>query len=177
MKIAPLSPRLQQGVSLLVVLILLLIMTLLGLAAMRGSILQERMAANLTDRNLAFQAAETALRDGETLAQGFALASVPASGCSGGMCSRPVATDTDRWKDASFTGWVNASSGVSTNAMTPQYFVEFMGMAPTWPGCDLIDEANRSPLCMAPRYRVTARSRSNDGSRAEVILQSNYLVQ
>ncbi|MGD6484782.1 PilX N-terminal domain-containing pilus assembly protein, partial [Xanthomonas citri pv. citri] len=36
----------QRGIALVVTLLLLLIVTLLGLAAMRGTLLQERMAAN-----------------------------------------------------------------------------------------------------------------------------------
>ena len=72
--------RTQAGASLLVVLILLLVMTLLGLAALRGTLLQERMSANLLDRNLNFQAAEAALREGEDLAQ--AQAAPPAEGLS-----------------------------------------------------------------------------------------------
>ncbi|WP_031327456.1 PilX N-terminal domain-containing pilus assembly protein, partial [Xanthomonas phaseoli] len=61
-------PLRQKGVSLVVVLILLLIMTLLGLAVLRSTVLEERMSANLVDRNLSFQAAEAALREGEALA-------------------------------------------------------------------------------------------------------------
>lgn len=172
------SPQAERGVSLLVVLLLLLIMTVIGLAAMRSSILQQRMTSNLVDRNVAFQAAETALRQGEVLAQGFNVDNVPGSGCSAGMCSRPTGTDADRWTDSNFDGWTNVSTGeVSSLAQPPQFFVEYLGMAPTWTGCDLIDEVNRSPLCMAPRYRITSRSRSDDGSRAEVLLQTNYLVQ
>jgi type IV pilus assembly protein PilX len=46
-------------------MIFLLLMTLLGTTAMRGSSMQERMAGNARDWNLAFQAAEAALREGE----------------------------------------------------------------------------------------------------------------
>lgn len=56
----------ERGSALAVALIFLLLMTLLGVSAMRGSNMQERMAGNLRDRNLAFQAAEAALRSGET---------------------------------------------------------------------------------------------------------------
>ncbi|MBD4271205.1 pilus assembly protein, partial [Xanthomonas citri pv. citri] len=40
----------QRGVSLIVVLLLLLVMTLLGLAVLRSTVLGERMASNLVDR-------------------------------------------------------------------------------------------------------------------------------
>lgn len=56
----------ERGSALAIALIFLLLMTLLGVSAMRSSNLQERMAGNLRDRNMAFQAAEAALRAGET---------------------------------------------------------------------------------------------------------------
>src|SRR3546814_2367413 len=65
----PPQPHMQRGASLIVVLILLLVVTLLGLAALRTTILQERMSANLFDRSLSFQAAETALREGQVAIQ------------------------------------------------------------------------------------------------------------
>jgi hypothetical protein len=51
-------PRQQQGVVLLVSLMLLLILSLLALTAANRSTLQERMAANSQDNNRSFQAAE-----------------------------------------------------------------------------------------------------------------------
>ncbi|TBU92954.1 pilus assembly PilX family protein [Phytopseudomonas dryadis] len=57
----------QRGAILIVALIMLLLVTIIGLASMRGTSLQERMAGNLRDQELALQAAEAALRKGETL--------------------------------------------------------------------------------------------------------------
>ncbi|MEZ3184022.1 pilus assembly protein PilX [Pseudomonas sp. LM13] len=55
----------QRGAVLLVALIMLLLLTILGAAAMRDTNLQERMAGNMRDHTLAFQAAEAALRFAE----------------------------------------------------------------------------------------------------------------
>ena len=55
----------QRGSVLIVSLILLLVMTLLGLSAMQSSLMEETMAGNVRDRNMAFQAAEAALRDAD----------------------------------------------------------------------------------------------------------------
>ncbi len=55
----------QRGAVLIVSLIFLLLMTLIGVTAMQTTTLQERMAGNMRDQNLAFQAAEAALRQGE----------------------------------------------------------------------------------------------------------------
>ncbi len=57
----------QNGSVLIVGLIMLLVITLISLAAIQSTTLQERMAGNMRDRNQAFQAAEMALRQGETL--------------------------------------------------------------------------------------------------------------
>ncbi len=60
------SPRSRQSGAILVVsLLLLLVMTLLGLAAMQTTGMEERMAGNTRNINLAFQGAEAGLRDAE----------------------------------------------------------------------------------------------------------------
>lgn len=55
-----------KGAALLVSLVLLVAVTLLGVSAMQGTILQERMSANQRDMEEAFNAAEIAVRRGET---------------------------------------------------------------------------------------------------------------
>ena len=55
----------QRGAALIISLVLLAVMTLIGVFAMRGTTLEERMAGNMRDRDMAFQAAEGALRDAE----------------------------------------------------------------------------------------------------------------
>jgi Tfp pilus assembly protein PilX len=56
----------QRGVALFVGLIMLLILTLLGLSASNVSIMQERMAGNVSQYNQSFQIAESVLREVET---------------------------------------------------------------------------------------------------------------
>lgn len=55
----------QKGAVLVIGLIILVVLTLLGVQGMRTNVAQERMAANMRERNMAFQAAEAALRVGE----------------------------------------------------------------------------------------------------------------
>jgi type IV pilus assembly protein PilX len=59
----------QRGLVLPIVLIFLVIMMLLGTAMIRNVTLEEKMAGNMRNRNLAFQAAEQALRFCETSVQ------------------------------------------------------------------------------------------------------------
>ena len=52
----------QSGAVLVVSLIFLLVLTVIGVAAMQNTSLEEKMAGNVKDRNLAFQNAESARR-------------------------------------------------------------------------------------------------------------------
>lgn len=62
---APGACRHQSGVVLPIVMILMVILGMLAVSGMDNTALQERMAGNLRDRDVAFQAAEAALRVGE----------------------------------------------------------------------------------------------------------------
>lgn len=59
------APNCQRGMALIVGLIFIVVLTLLGLAAVRTVVLEERMAGTMRDRSLALQAAEMTLRYAE----------------------------------------------------------------------------------------------------------------
>ena len=71
------SAKRQKGAVLAVSLILLLVMTMLAISGGQAVRMQERMAGNLRDVDLALQGAEAGLRDAER--QILALTSLPAS--------------------------------------------------------------------------------------------------
>jgi len=60
----------QQGVALAAALILLILVTLIGIAAIRGTTLQQRMTANFYDREVSFQNAEAGLAAGAAALSG-----------------------------------------------------------------------------------------------------------
>lgn len=62
----PKAPVRQSGISLPIVLIFLVVLSVLGITIIQGSTFGARIARNESDRTLAFQAAEAALRDAET---------------------------------------------------------------------------------------------------------------
>jgi type IV pilus assembly protein PilX len=170
------SPRAQRGVALAVVLILLLVMTLLALTSLRGTLLEERMSANLMDRSLSFQAAEAALREGEALAAGKP--PLPAAGCSNGVCAKVDPAAAPRWLDE--TVWNNARVAVvNLGGVTarPRFFVELLAdNVPAQGSCTTSEDVSPDAACSGTehRYRITARSEA--AGRAAVILQSNYAV-
>lgn len=55
---------------LIIALVLLTVMTLIGVTAMQNTTQEEKMSDNMRQRGLAFQAAESALRAGETYLRG-----------------------------------------------------------------------------------------------------------
>lgn len=171
------APHSQRGVALAVVLILLVIMTLLGLAAMRGTLMQERMSANQADRALSFQAAEAALREGEDVATGKPV--ITGTGCTNGLCAIPDPTATlPVWLDS--TVWAAApSTTVTFDGVTaePKYIVELLAdTVPPKGTCTTSGDLSPDADCSGTerRYRVTARSDATD--RAQVMLQSIYAV-
>ena len=53
----------QHGAVLIVALLFLVILTILGVTAMTATTFEEKISGNTRDLNVAFQAAEAALRD------------------------------------------------------------------------------------------------------------------
>ena len=158
----------QQGMALVVGLLLLLAITLIAVAGMRGTNLQERMVSNLYDRELVFNIAEAGVREAEAIldtpTELSALLAKP------GFYDVPVAASQERWLDANTT-WANAA--VDLNQLgggKPQYIVEYMGFSPSPPGCDRGSTIPQN--CLAETYRITARVSLPD--RAGMMLQTLY---
>ncbi len=74
----------QQGAALVVALLMLLVLTVLGIAAMQVTRMEERMAGNSRDVNLAFQGAEAGLRDSEARIAAMTTRPLP---CSAAPCA------------------------------------------------------------------------------------------
>lgn len=103
----------QQGAALIVALVMLLVVTLVTLNSLQSGVSQERMAANLRDHQLAFQAAEAALRQGEQARVGMP-----------GFIGLPAGqTPTPRLNlpDANF--WATAPQVTVTGVSQPPRFV------------------------------------------------------
>ena len=174
------GPHRQRGITLVVVLLLLVIVTLLGLAAMRGTVMQERMSANAAARGIAFQIAEAALREAESYAADPGRPATPSTGCSSGLCATPPNNAAAPWEADTF--WT-AGSGYRTSNLESdgdvalvRYVIEDMGEAGTLIGSctsdiDLsVSDCNSSAV--GRYYRITVLSRMDNGT--EVMLQSTY---
>jgi type IV pilus assembly protein PilX len=123
----------QRGAALVVSLLLLLVMTLIGITAMQGTAFEERIAGNMRDRSLAFQASESALRAGEvTLSQPVP----PVFGCGSnsdglfveGTCTPSGISADSFWSGTdklAVTGTDLTGTGTSRRlSANPQYILE-----------------------------------------------------
>ena len=170
------SPRQQRGATLAIVLILLLVMTLIALASLRGTLMQERMASTALDRSRSFQAAEAALREGEATAANPGTV-LPASGCNKGLCAKPDPTAAPVWEDA--TIWSTAPEvtvNLGGETAKSRYIVELLAddIPPTGSCTTTGDVSETTCSGKEKRYRITARSQA--AGRAEVTLQSIFAV-
>lgn len=191
----------QKGATLLIALVMLIVMTLLGLASIRSTSMQERMGANLYDRSLAFQAVESALREAEatitisTAVNNSAGLYCPPNGVpptcavpgptateAASESGTPSTTYVERWRDPT-TVWATATAWWSTVDHDMKARLGHSGSVNRRPQY-IIEYMGQfedgtgcgqkgKTDCRGPRFRVTARMPPADGL-PNVILQTNF---
>ena len=137
----------EQGSTLIVALVMLLLISLIAVGSMKDTILQERMTSNTEDRSIAFESAEAALRAGE-------------EDLSSGAPGNP---DIDPYAD-----WGDISNETipaidDRSAQAPSYHLGEPRCLPTADGS-----------CPAEVFRVHARGVGGRDS-TEVLLRSTFL--
>lgn len=170
------AARRQRGATLAVVLILLLVMTLVALASLRGTLMQERMASSVLDRSRSFQAAEAALREGEAVAANPGTV-MPAAGCDKGLCAKPNPAAAPVWEDSTVWGGApEVTVNLGDKTAKSKYIVELLADdIPPAGSCTTTGDVSET-TCSGKerRFRITARSQA--AGRAEVTLQSIFAV-
>ncbi len=157
----------ERGAALIVALVMLLVMTVLGVTAARNTNLQERMAGNLRDNNLAFQSAERALREGETFLRGATLP--PFTGSNGLLTMQDGAGQASFWgNDAWWVANGRTATGMAHVNRAPLYVVEELPPVPQSGGSERF-----GALPDIGFYRITAQGQGGSAD-AITILQSTY---
>jgi type IV pilus assembly protein PilX len=167
--------RRQNGVVLVISLLMLLVLTLIGLAATRSTALEERMTANQNDTEVAFQAAEAALRDGEGQLSSAALPNFAANAAGGYTHDTMVSPQGDwRQTDWSDTTQIKKYAGgiipIPITGKEPSYFIVLTSDpgSTTRPTLE-VDTALQTKLI----YYIYAHGWGITGN-TEVVLQSAY---
>ena len=163
------TPPYQSGAVLIISLIMLLLLTLIGVTGSQVTGLEEKMAGNMRQRNLAFQAAEAALRDAEQFIQGTDAAFNPlklsggpfqGANCASGLCPTPTTTSVS----FNWTGNGRLYSGTISSQLVrqPRYVIELISTDPS-------TDSSR----IYATFRITAFAWGGDAN-AVVQLQTKY---
>ncbi len=166
----------QRGAVLVISLILLLVMTVLGLAAMTVTRMEERMAGNQRDVNIAFQGAEAGLRDAENrirlmVARPDTCASAPCAVPS--VWQRNVLPDNlrnqtgDWWDDNALEYGADGVPEIQQATTDPRVLIEDAGFVP-----DSLTVGHGPPEGRN-FYRITAHSFGATDT-AQAVLESTY---
>ena len=172
------SPGRQSGAALLVALIMLLISTMIGLASIQGTTMNEKMSSNMYDRSLSYQAAEAALLAGEAAVLADPGIAIDCAVVNAECPPSPATTFTGNTPD-----WTTVDAGFEVNdallGSTPQFYIEKMGVVGGTDELGLGESANCSNYAgcdetppNAASFRITGRSGipATDG-RSVVALQ------
>jgi len=152
----------QQGAILVTGMLILVVLTLIGITGMTNTSMQERMAGHDRDRQIAFQAAEAALREGELFVTNNLLtAGNFTSTCTSGLCT-PIATGTNEqwlisavWSDPTRHFVHNMSTAsVSEIKTQPKFIIEDLGKKIIESETVITCAATPSPC--PNMYRITA---------------------
>jgi type IV pilus assembly protein PilX len=165
-------PGSQRGAVLIVSLLLLLVMTLLALGASQSTRLQERMAGNQRDLDVAMQASEASLRAAERAlapsAVTLATCITPAAYCETydeAVLPADMAHQSGTW-------WTNWSRDYTDNighvAGTPKFVIEKVGELR-----DTLSQGGSYIVVVREFHRSTARSNGMTDT-AEAIVQSTH---
>jgi type IV pilus assembly protein PilX len=162
----------QSGVVLLVALIILLLLTIIMITAMRMSSLEERMAGNMRNKNIAFQAAESALREaeafidsGDVIFNPLRLSGGPfqTAGCTNGLCGFTTAASSETFGFfSSSNGAQTATTGISNIIREPEYIIDLVEIEPS-------TDSSR----VFATFQITTRAMGGDNN-SRVQLQSTF---
>lgn len=181
MRVQPIRP--QQGSVLMISIVMLTVITLMSVVAMKSSILQEKLAAGAMDQNIAFQAAESALRDAERyIITELTSQSAFNTACTNGLCY-PSNTATSVW--AAISDWKTSSIPIKYGTKTkpqksfpevaeqPCYIIELLPDLPAAPGqsSGIGTSSNNNG---GTAFRITAMGWGKRNS-TPVMLQSIYI--
>lgn len=169
----------QHGVALFVCLALLLVLAIAGASGVRTTILEQRMARNLLDAGLAFQAAEAALREGEA----FLSDSIDGTGHftdegTDGLWTAAPPGEAERW--AVHATW-EPGSGKSRRAplrmelvaAQPRYIIEWVATLTDTAAPHLIEDSAHVEEERVEVFRITARAVGRT-SGARAMVQSTF---
>jgi len=171
-------PRRQRGVALFISLVLLLMLTIIGVSGVQSTSLEVRMARNDHDGLLAFQAAESALRDAEDQLETITSTVDFVDTGDDGLWTVSDIGDPQRWDDLAIfdsdATSIEADTAVAGVAEPPRYIIEYVASVVREENAyQLNDPYGQSASDRIEIFRVTALG-TGGSAQSRVLLQSTY---
>jgi type IV pilus assembly protein PilX len=164
----------QRGVVLVVSLIMLLVITLIAVGSTQGVVLEEKMAGNSSDRSLAFQAAESGLREAEIYIDGVvSLGDFDGSAGLYGLAN----PEPDYLLNSTWTAAAPNVSAQSTYGAyeAPRYFIKHFTTVTGMQGAlNMSGYGDNRGTGDVSVFKITGRGTGGNADSAEVILRSHY---
>ena len=169
----PAHPDNQRGWVLVVGLVVLVMLTILAMALMKTTRLEEKMAGATREMNLSFQAAETVLRGAETFVENLADEALFNSS-AGGLYS-----ETDEEPENLFTtGWIDANSreldsdlaGINSK---PRYMIKKLKKIGSDTDLSISGYGDTDLSTQSTIFRITARG-TGGRDTTQTLLRSHY---
>ena len=164
----------QSGAALIISLVFLMVISIVAVASMKSTTMQERMAGNTRDRNLALQAAESGIREAELYLEG--IASLGQFTGTGGLYRQT--DDAPDYQD--YTIWSNGANYVTADAAygsyePPRYFIQhFTTVVGEEGALNMSGYGDNKGTGDVTIFRITGRGTGGGADTAEVILRSQY---
>lgn len=164
----------QEGAALVVCLIILVLVTLMGLTTMKTSVLQEKISGGNSDKALALQAGEMALRAVEQRIR-YSETSVSdfSDACTAGLCLPPLdgksMAETVDWDGNNVLAFGKGTQAalVTGVAEQPRYIIELLPQMMALPGNSFGMKSTATP------YRITVLAYGRQPN-TRVMLQSTF---
>ena len=164
----------QRGAALIAGLLILVVLSILGITTMQSSVLQERMAGNLEQRDIAFQLAEAGLRDAEAWITNGVGADCIDENWSATVNTLPgvyrppnggLWTVNNTWTTVA-NRFEYAGGDLAAGSPLPLYYIEYLD--------DFVDNPfDPMSEVSAALFRITSRGVSPNGL-STVVLQSTF---
>jgi len=167
----------QSGIALFISLVLLLVLTIIGVSSVQITSLEVRMTRNEHDAMLAFQAAESALRDAEAQIETITTTTVFTDSGNSGLYNVAPLGDAEHWHASD--AWdaansVQAATTVDGVFSAPRYIIEHVASVLREDNAyQQEDPYAASASDRIEMFRITARG-VGGSVNARVLLQSSY---
>lgn len=167
-------PHRQRGAVLVISLVILLVITTLAVGSMQNTMLEEKMAGNISDRNLAFQSTESAIREAEMYVENIVSLGefTGAGGLHGRTDAEPSLYDQTVWTTAGMHVVAQTDFG---SYESPRYFIKHSTTVTGSEGSlNMSGYGDNKGTGEVTIFRITARGTGASADSAEVILRTQY---